>query len=111
MDSLIDIRDLSVKDIDDLLAIDDVVEDVKRIQEPYKKANRKINPENTVIEVAGTKIGDGNFQVIAGPCSVETEEQMTEAIARLVGGAEISAAALMNARELKESAQKMKEEI
>lgn len=72
------VGDTSVLDIDDLLAIDDVVEDVKRIQEPYKKANRKINPENTVIEVAGTKIGDGNFQVIAGPCSVETEEQITE---------------------------------
>ncbi len=72
------VGDTSGLDVDDLLAIDDVVEDVKRIQEPYKKANRKINPENTVIEVAGTKIGDGNFQVIAGPCSVETEEQMTE---------------------------------
>lgn len=56
----------------------DVVEAVKRIKEPYKKANRDMHPEPTVVEIGGRKIGGGNFQVIAGPCSVETREQMTE---------------------------------
>lgn len=56
----------------------DVVEDVKRIREPYKKANRSMHPEDTVIDVCGRKIGGGNFQVIAGPCSIETKEQITE---------------------------------
>lgn len=56
----------------------DVIESVKRIKEPYKKANKDMHPEDTVIEIAGRKIGGGNFQVIAGPCSVETKEQMTE---------------------------------
>lgn len=56
----------------------DVVEDVKRIREPYKKANRSMHPEDTIIDVCGRKIGGGNFQVIAGPCSIETKEQITE---------------------------------
>lgn len=54
----------------------DIVEEVKRIQEPYKKANRKFHPEDTVVDVNGVKIGGGDFQVIAGPCSVETPEQI-----------------------------------
>lgn len=54
------------------------VEAVKRIQEPYKAANKKFHPEPTVVDVHGLKIGGGNFQVIAGPCSVESEEQMVE---------------------------------
>jgi len=53
-----------------------VVDKVQRIQEPYKSANRKFHPEDTVIDVCGTKIGGGNFQIIAGPCSVESEEQI-----------------------------------
>ena len=52
------------------------VESVQRIQEPYKAANRKFHPEDTVVDCAGRKIGGGHFQVIAGPCSVESEEQM-----------------------------------
>lgn len=52
------------------------VEDVRRIQEPYKSANRKFHPDDTVIDVGGVKIGGGNFQLIAGPCSVESEEQI-----------------------------------
>ncbi|MBR5228899.1 MAG: 3-deoxy-7-phosphoheptulonate synthase [Firmicutes bacterium] len=55
-----------------------VVEDVKRIQEPYKAANKKFHPEPTVVDIGGIKIGGGNFQVIAGPCSVESEEQIIE---------------------------------
>ena len=54
----------------------DIVEEVKRIQEPYKKANRKFHPEDSVVDVNGVKIGGGRFQVIAGPCSVETPEQI-----------------------------------
>ena len=57
----------------------DIVESVKRVQEPYKKANRKFHPENTVIELDnGLKIGDGSLQIMAGPCSVEGEEQIVE---------------------------------
>lgn len=54
----------------------DIVESVKRVGEPYKKANRKFHPENTIIEVAGRKIGDGSLHIMAGPCSVESEEQI-----------------------------------
>ena len=64
------------------------VENVQRVQEPYKNANRKFHPDNTVIDVAGRKIGGGKLQVIAGPCSVETEEQIiTTAIAIKEAGA------------------------
>ena len=63
---------------EDWLRALDVVEDVRRIREPYKKANRSMHPENSVIDICGQKIGGGNFQVIAGPCSIETEEQITE---------------------------------
>lgn len=62
-------------DIDALNALE-IVETVKRIQEPYKSANRKFHPEDSVIEVGGAKIGGGNFAVIAGPCSVESREQL-----------------------------------
>ena len=60
----------------ELIASLDAVEAVRRIQEPYKKANRKFHPEDTVIDVNGVKIGGGHFQIIAGPCSVESEPQM-----------------------------------
>lgn len=70
------IGDTTSVDIDLLNGLD-IVEDVKRIQEPYKNANRKFHPDDTVVEVGGIKIGGGNFQVIAGPCSVESEEQLT----------------------------------
>ena len=49
-----------------------------RVQEPYKKANRKFHPEDTMVNVGSASIGGGNFTVIAGPCSVESEEQITE---------------------------------
>ncbi len=54
----------------------DIVESVQRIQEPYKAANRKFHPEDSVIDCSGIKIGGGAFSVIAGPCSVESEEQI-----------------------------------
>ncbi|MBE6824365.1 MAG: 3-deoxy-7-phosphoheptulonate synthase [Ruminococcaceae bacterium] len=56
----------------------DIVEKVKRISEPYKSANRKFHPQDSIIDVGGVKIGGGNFAVIAGPCSVESEEQIVE---------------------------------
>ena len=58
------------------LSMNDNVERVMRVQEPYKKANRKFHPEDTVVSVQGVPIGGGNFTVIAGPCSVESEEQI-----------------------------------
>ena len=62
---------------EDWVYAQEVVENVKRVQEPYKKANRKFHPDNTVITFpTGQKIGDGNLCIMAGPCSVETEEQI-----------------------------------
>ena len=60
----------------DLIEALDVVESVQRIQEPYKSANRKFHPDDTTVDCAGAKIGGGHFGVIAGPCSVESEEQI-----------------------------------
>ena len=66
------------------LSMNDDVERVMRVQEPYKKANRKFHPEDTVVDVSGVPIGGGDkFTVIAGPCSVESEEQILE-VARSV---------------------------
>ena len=69
------VGDTSKLDID-LIAALDIVEDVKRVQEPYKNANRKFHPEDTVVKVGNTQIGGGNLTLMAGPCSVESEEQM-----------------------------------
>ena len=54
----------------------DVVDTVQRIQEPYKAANRKFHPADSVIDCSGVKLGGGAFSVIAGPCSVESEDQI-----------------------------------
>ena len=59
------------------------VETCRRISEPYKKANRKFHPDDTVVTVGGVKIGGGNFAVMAGPCSIETPEQMNEVAQRV----------------------------
>lgn len=57
----------------------DIVESVKRVQEPYKKANRKFHPDNSVIKITDTvTIGDGSLHIMAGPCSVESEEQIVQ---------------------------------
>ena len=70
------VGDTSRVDMESILALD-IVETVKRIQEPYKNANRKFHEEDTVITLAnGAQIGGGRFLVMAGPCSVETEEQI-----------------------------------
>jgi len=79
------VGDTSKIDIDLVQAMD-VVESVKRIQEPYKNVNRKFHPDDTIVEVLGKKIGRNNFQVIAGPCSVETLSQIS-AIAQSVKAA------------------------
>ena len=69
------VGDTSKVDIDLIEALD-IVESVKRIQEPYKAANRKFHPLDTVIKVGDTSIGGDIFAKIAGPCSVESEEQI-----------------------------------
>lgn len=61
---------------DDLLSGLDIVEKVTRISEPFKSANRKFHPDDTVVETCGVKTGGGNFAVMAGPCSVESREQL-----------------------------------
>ena len=71
------IGDTTKIDIDLLRGLD-IIDNVMRISEPYKKANRKFHPEDTVVDIGGVKIGGGNFAVMAGPCSVENEEQIIE---------------------------------
>ncbi len=62
---------------EEYIAAQEVVDSVRRVQEPYKKANRKFHPEDTVITLpGGQKIGGGTLALIAGPCSVESEEQI-----------------------------------
>lgn len=55
-----------------------IIETAKRITEPFKAANRKMHPDDTIVEVGGMMLGEGRFHVIAGPCSVESEEQIIE---------------------------------
>lgn len=80
------VGDTSAVDVDMLNALD-IVESVQRVQDPFKKANRRFHEDDTIIELSnGTKIGGGNFPMMAGPCSVESEEQIVE-IARAVKAA------------------------
>ena len=67
----------------DLLASLEIIESVTRISEPFKSANRKFHPDDTVVDINGIKVGGGNFQIIAGPCSIESPEKITE-VARAV---------------------------
>ena len=69
------VGDTVALDTDEIM-LNEHVERVMRVQEPYKKANRKFHPEDSVIDVNGVKVGGGNFCVMAGPCSVESEEQI-----------------------------------
>ena len=69
------VGDTSKVDIDLIRSLD-IVEAVTRIQEPYKNANRKFHPEDSIVDVSGVKFGGRHFQMIAGPCSVETEKQV-----------------------------------
>ena len=74
----------------ELLSSLEIVESVKRVSEPFKQANRKFHPRDTIVEVGNARIGGGYFAMIAGPCSVESEEQIIE-VARAVkaSGAQI----------------------
>lgn len=69
------VGDTAHVDVEKILTID-IVRDVRRISEPYKAASRSFHPQDTIVKVGGLRIGDGTFTVIAGPCSVESEEQM-----------------------------------
>ena len=62
----------------ELLSSLEIVDSVKRVSEPFKQANRKFHPTDSVIEVGDVKIGGGHFAMMAGPCSVESEEQIIE---------------------------------
>ena len=74
----------------ELLASLDIVESVKRVSEPFKQVNRKFHPLDTVLQIGDAKVGGGNFAMIAGPCSVESEEQIIEvAMAVKAAGANI----------------------
>jgi 3-deoxy-7-phosphoheptulonate synthase len=76
------IGDTSKIDIE-LLESLQIIESVKRITEPFKNANRNFHPEDTVIDIDGIKIGGGNFTLIAGPCSVESPEQILNIAAQV----------------------------
>ena len=69
------IGDTSRIDIGQVMQME-IVEDVKRVQEPFKSANRKFHPLDTVVDVNGVPIGGGGLAVIAGPCSIESREQI-----------------------------------
>ena len=76
----------------ELLGSLEIVQSVKRISDPFKQANRKFHPMDTVIEIgdAGVKIGGGHFAMIAGPCSVENEDQIIEVATKVkAAGAQI----------------------
>ena len=62
----------------DLIEGLEIVDCVKRISDPFKNANRKFHPDDTVVDCSGVKIGGGEFAIIAGPCSVESEAQLLE---------------------------------
>ena len=62
----------------ELLSSLDIVDSIKRVSEPFKQANRKFHPNDTVVTVGDVKIGGGHFAMMAGPCSVESEEQILE---------------------------------
>ena len=88
-----------------------VVEDVRRVSEPYKKANRKFHPEDTVVDVSGVKVGGGSFAVIAGPCSVESESQIeTVAAAVQTAGAKLLRGGAFKPRTSPDSFQGMRAE-
>lgn len=83
------IGDTKVIDVE-LLESLEIIEAVKRISEPFKNANRKFHLDDTVIDINGVKIGGGNFAIIAGPCSVESEEQIIDVAQKVkAAGADI----------------------
>lgn len=71
------IGDTSTLDMN-LLKVNDCVDKVMRVQEPFKRANRMFHPEDSVVDVCGVPVGGRKIQVIAGPCSVESSEQVIQ---------------------------------
>jgi len=69
------VGDTSRVDIDLLTSLE-IVESVRRVSEPFKQANRKFHPNDTIVDIGGIKVGGGYFITIAGPCSIESEEQI-----------------------------------
>lgn len=69
------VGDTSRVDIDLLTSLE-IVESVRRVSEPFKQANRKFHPNDTIVEIGNIKVGGGYFVTIAGPCSIESEEQI-----------------------------------
>ena len=95
----------------DMVSMLDIVEKVTPISEPYKNANRKFHPKDTVIKVGDSKIGGSNFAVIAGPCSVGSEDQIMEAARKVkASGAAFLRGGAFKARTSPYSFQGMKEE-
>jgi len=84
------VGDTSTVDIELVRAME-IVKTVQRIQEPFKAANRKFHPDDTIINLAGFQIGGDNFHVVAGPCSVESPEQISE----IANSVKMSGAALL----------------
>ena len=68
---------------EELLGSLDIVDSVKRISEPFKSANRKFHPDDSIIKVGNTSVGGDTFAIIAGPCSVESEEQVMQVATEL----------------------------
>jgi len=83
------VGDTSVVDMD-LISAMEIVESVKRIQEPYKAANRKFHPDDSIIPIGDAKIGGGHFAMIAGPCSVETRAQILEVAQKVKEGGAVA---------------------
>ena len=89
----------------------EIVESVKRVSEPFKQANRKFLPQDTIVEIGNVRIGRGYFCMIAGPCSVESEEQIIEvATAVKASGAQILRGGAFKPRTSPYAFQGMKEE-
>ncbi|MCD7808287.1 MAG: 3-deoxy-7-phosphoheptulonate synthase, partial [Erysipelotrichaceae bacterium] len=70
----------------EMMEVDEAVDKVMKVSEPYKLANRAFHPEDSIIDVGGVKVGGNHLALIAGPCSVESVEQVTE-IAKAVKAA------------------------
>lgn len=77
------VGDTTAIDESEVAELNDAVEKVMHVQEPYKKANRKFHPDNSIIKAGNTEIGGKRLAIMAGPCSVESEEQILE-VARAI---------------------------
>lgn len=104
------IGDTSTLDIN-LLRVDDAVDKVMRVQEPFKRANRMFHPRDSVINVGGVPIGGNKIQVLAGTYSVESREQITDLAKSIkIGGAALLRGGAFNPRTSPYAFQGLKEE-